>query len=180
MLCCLGSDSIASQDGSEANMSSLACKLHEDSVSRPHFPSRIRDEKNLGDLGLINPTVMITRTRSVWRGGLPLDTGVVNRPTAPCVGTLAAQGTYLVPQPVCSNRKGTGTFIPILERKTDSIFNRASKSDPASVLEPVPVFLPVRKKSSTVSVPVSLPVRKKSSIVSVSYTHLTLPTILLV
>ena len=77
-----GGESIASRGGSEANMSCLPTELHEDSVARPLFPTKKRDvEKNLGVLGCKNPTVMITRTRSVCRGGLPLDTGIVNSDT---------------------------------------------------------------------------------------------------
>ena len=85
-------------------------------------------------------------------GGLPLNAGIVTSGTTPSVGTFAVQGTNLVPQPVCSNRKGTGTIRPILERKNYSIFSRNKKLVPVSDLEPVPVSIPVSKKSSSENV----------------------------
>ena len=154
-----GGESIASRGGSEANMSCLPTELHEDSVARPLFPTNKRDDdKNLGVLGCKNPTVMITRTRSVCRGALPLDIGIVNSGTTPSVGTPTVQGTNLVPQPVCSNRKGTGTIRPILERKMEEIprdsltrkkkrnyvyFNKNKKFKPVSQLEPISVCVPI-------------------------------------
>ena len=66
-----GHDSNVARTGAKANMYSQPTEIHEDSVVRPLFPPEKRDEKNLGVLGCKNPTVMITRTRSVC-GGAPL------------------------------------------------------------------------------------------------------------
>ena len=94
---CLGSDSIASRDGSEANMSSFLGKLHEDSVARPHFPPEKREAKNLGVLGCKNPTVMITRTRSVASARMHLDTGIVDSGAICRVKNDTVQLSNLVP-----------------------------------------------------------------------------------
>ena len=66
-------------------------------MARPLFPPEKRDEKNLGVLGCKNPTVMITRTRSVC-GGTPA-TGIVDSGAIRRVEADAVQGS-LVSQPV--------------------------------------------------------------------------------
>ena len=95
-------------------------EIHEDLVVRPLFPPEKRDEKNLGVLGCKNPTVMITRTRSVC-GGTPA-TGIVDSGAIRRVEADEVQGS-LVPQPVghidigtCSNSK-TYKEIKSIENK---------------------------------------------------------------
>ena len=90
--------------GEKANMYFQPAEIHEDSVARPLFPTAKRDEKNLGVLGCKNPTVMITRTRSVCRG--TPHTGNVDSGSIRRVEADAVQGS-LVPQPV--GHVGVGT-----------------------------------------------------------------------
>ena len=78
-------------------MYSLPTEIHEDLVARPLFPPEKRDEKNLGVLGCKNPTVMITRTRSV-PGVTPLRTGSVD--SEPTLGEADVVQGSLVAQPV--------------------------------------------------------------------------------
>ena len=86
-------------------MYSLPTEIHEDLVARSLFRLKREMKKNLGVLGCKNPTVMITRTRTVC-GGNPatgiVDSGAIRRMEADAVhGSLVFQlvghvdiGTY--------------------------------------------------------------------------------------
>ena len=141
-----GHDSNVARAVDKANMYSQPTEIHEDSVARPLFPTAKRDEKNLGVLGCKNPTVMITRTRSVF-GGTP-HTGIVDSGAIRRVEADAVQGS-LVPQPV--GHVGVGTCsdskkeIKSLQNKRNYArrkdarkfvyFEKTKKFEPASQVE---------------------------------------------
>ena len=93
-------------------MYSLPTEIHEDLVARPLFPPEKRDEKNLGVLGCKNPTVTITRTRSL-PGVTPLRNGSVD--SGHTLGEADAVQCSLFAQPVVT--VGVNTCISSLTNK---------------------------------------------------------------